>query len=331
MKKLLVLIFVSSTLCTALIGQDFHLSQYESAKMYLNPALAGQRITEGSDFNASTTYRSQWGNIASKAFTTSYLGYDQKFKDKWGLGGYLINNQAGATSFRTLNFMLAGSYNIMHESDGKHILTTGLQVGLMNKSLNSNNLTFDQQYSSVTGEFDQSAFSGETFQSTSLLKLDVAWGIYYSFNPPDKNYKPYAGFSVTHLSFPGQNFTEKNEIMPMQWKFNAGCDWNMNEQFTLTPGLLYMYQKAATELIAKTDVIYHLQNEDYDIRAKLGYRLSDAAFFGVGMRYRKFIGLVSYDYNTSYLNNFTGGNGGFEISISYLGAFADFGSTPSLY
>ena len=315
---------------TSLVGQDFHLTQYESAEMYLNPALAGQNMRPDMDFRASCVFRSQWGSIASKAFTTSYLAYDQKFKERWGLGANIINNQAGATGVRTLNVMVAGSYNVITGSDDKHILTTGLQLGLMNKAIRTDNLTYDEQYSESTGEFDQTAFSGETFESSSLYKFDAVWGIFYKFNPPGKNYHPYAGFAFSHISLPGQSFTGKNEVMPMHWKLNLGTEWDINDNINITPGILYMYQKAATEILIKSNITYHLANEDYDIRANLGLRIKDAALIGIGMRYKDFIGMMSYDYNTSYLNNYTGGNGGFEISISYQGAFKKMQANPSM-
>jgi len=209
----------------------------------------------------------------------------------------------------------------MSNSDDKHILTTGLQLGVMNKSIKTDDLTFDEQYSSTTGDFDESAFSGENFQTNSLYKFDVNWGIFYKFNPPGKKYHPYAGFAISHISLPGQNFTEERDVMPIQWKFNLGTEWDINDNIRITPGILYMYQKSATEFIIKTNLIYHLSNENYDIRANLGYRLKDALIIGLGMRCKDFIVTMSYDYNISYLNNYTGGNGGFEISISYQGAF----------
>ena len=322
------ILFVLATNC--LIAQDFHLSQYESAEMYLNPALAGQNMRPDMDFRASTVYRSQWGSMASKSFSTTYLGYDQKFKERWGLGANLINNQAGASTFRTFNFMLAGSYNIINSSDKKHILTTGLQLGLMNKSINDAGLTFDQQYSSATGDFDQSAFSGENFLNTSIYKFDAAWGIFYKFNPTGKTYHPFIGFAFSHISLPSQNFSTDKSVMPMHWKVNIGADWDINEKITINPGILYMYQKGASEIIIKTSCIYKLENKEYDIRANLGYRVNDAAIVGVGMRYKDFIGLMSYDFNTSYLQNYTGGKGGFELTISYQGAFKNIMKVPSI-
>ena len=303
--KRIIFILCITLITHSLMGQDFHLSQYESAEMYLNPALSGQNMRTGMDYRASTVYRTQWGSIASKAFSTSYLGYDQKFKDRWGLGVNLINNQAGASGFRTFNFMLAGSYNIMSSSDNKHILTTGLQLGLMNKSINTNDLTFDEQYSSTSGEFDESNFSGENFQSENLYKLDAVWGIFYKFNPLGKNYHPFAGFALSHISLPGQNFTEQSEIMPLHWKLNLGTDWDINKNISITPSILYMYQKSATEFIFKTNAIYHMTNEDYDIRVNLGCRLQDALIIGIGMRYKDFIGPLVYhsepaDWETAF-------------------------------
>ena len=61
----------------------------------------------------------------------------------------------------------------------------------------------------------------------------------------------------------------------------------------------------------------------------LAYRWKDAAVAGVGMRYKQFIGMMSYDFNTSYLRSYTSGRGGFELSLTYQGAFVIRQSAPT--
>ena len=109
--------------------------------------------------------------------------------------------------------------------------------------------------------------------------------------------------------------------MPLIWRFNLGSDIQINDEIELRPTFLMMFQKKAYEYFINVNGKYQLPNEDYDLRLLLGYRVKDAFVCGLGMRYKAFIGTISYDINTSYLSNYTNGRGGFEIGISYQGIF----------
>lgn len=302
-------------------AQNFHLSQINNAPLYLNPALTAQNFEKGTDYRVSTLYRSQWGSIATKPFSTGYFGFDSKFGQKWGVGLHLINNQAGAPTFRTFNMMLNGSYNIMDDPNNEHILTTGIQIGLMTKSFQMNSLYFDEQYSASTGTFDQTLSSGETITSKSTYHLDAGWGIFYKYQPKDQIYSPYGGFSLSHISFPNQRFTGGKEAYPLQWKLNIGSGIQINDVIKITPSFLYMYQKKAQEAYFNVYGTYRLQNEDYDIKAGIGYRNKDALIIALGMRYKEIKGMISYDLNVSSLSAYTNGRGGFEIGVSYCGIY----------
>lgn len=321
MKKLYIIIFILFVFVKYNKAQDFHLSQIYAAPLYLNPALTAQNLEKGTDYRVSSLYRSQWGKISTKPFTTGYFSFDSKFGDKWGVGINMVNNQAGAPTFRTTNLMLNGSYNIMNDPNGEHILTTGVQIGLMNKSFKTNSLYFDQQYSSTTGTFDQNLSSGETFTSKSTYHLDAGWGVYYKYQPKGQIYSPFAGLSLGHISFPNQRFTGGKEAYPMQWKVNIGAGFQVKENIKITPSFLYMYQKKAHEAYFNVYGTYQLENKDYDLRAGLGYRSKDAFVIALGMRYKEIKGMISYDLNTSYLANYTNGRGGFEIGVSYCGIY----------
>ncbi|UKN03204.1 PorP/SprF family type IX secretion system membrane protein [Paracrocinitomix mangrovi] len=318
MKKLTVIIS-TIVLSVNVSAQDFHNSQFEQSSLYLNPALTGQDITEDADWRAATLYRSQWGQISTKPFSSIYASYDARLKERWGIGGYIINNQAGAPTFRTFNFMVSTSYNVI-DPKSDHKLTTGLQLGFFNKSFQVNNLFFDEQYSSTSGGFDNSLSNGENIGSSSIYRLDGAWGVYYQFL--GKQLRPYIGFSLGHITLPNQTFIGETEPMPMIWKANFGSEIAFNDEFSLKPAFLYMYQKAASEFLLMTTTKYNF-DDDFDLRLLLGIRVGDAAVTGIGMRYHGWHLNMTYDINISTLNTYTSGRGGFEISLAYQGAFAN--------
>ena len=116
MKKHITYIAAFLLTGSVLKAQDFHVSQYDVATMYLNPALTGMYGDEKGDYRAYVDTRSQWRAFGVKPFFTTYLAYDMPYtiKDKKvGFGAYFINNRTGPGNFNTTGFMLSGAYNIL--------------------------------------------------------------------------------------------------------------------------------------------------------------------------------------------------------------------------
>jgi len=70
-----------------------------------------------------------------------------------------------------------------------------------------------------------------------------------------------------------------------------------------------------------SDFGYFLNNANFPATFFLGghYRLDDAVIAAVGMDYKNFRAGISYDINTSSLQDASGGKGGLEISLVYTG------------
>ena len=65
---------------------------------------------------------------------------------------------------------------------------------------------------------------------------------------------------------------------------------------------------------------YQLSNEDCDLRLlRLPFKRCICDWGGNEVQ--KFCWNDSYDFNTSYLSNYTNGKGGFEFGISYQGFY----------
>ncbi|HXC05358.1 MAG TPA: PorP/SprF family type IX secretion system membrane protein [Bacteroidia bacterium] len=301
-------------------AQDFHLSQYDAAALYLNPALTGMYGGEKGDYRISNDFRSQWSSLGSKPFTTIFLSYDQPYtigKKKIGLGAYLINERAGIGHFNTLDFMVSGSYNIIEGSD-KHYLTTGLQMGFFNKSFNPSAYTYDAQYSSASGSFDNSLPTEESFGTTNMFRFDANMGIYYKYIAKESKVHPFAGFSIYHLNMPKESFTGQGTRLPMRFSLNVGCDITTSEKLVLTPVILYMTQARATELYMGVRAAYKI-NTQYSMVAGLNYRNQDAFVIDIGLKQDGHVFRIGYDINTSGLSPYTGGRGAIELSLILTG------------
>ncbi len=319
MKNLILSTLVITALSYSTLSQDFHLSQYENAPVYLNPASTGMEIPMGMDFRANINYRTQWGSITSRSYSSALLSYDSRFKNTWGIGGYIVNNTVASNKFKTLNIMLSGAYNVMHESQ-EHLLNVGLQFGLMNKGFNSSSYVYDSQYDNGTGTFNTTIGSGENLGGNeNIFRLDGALGFYYAYTARSSKFKPYAGFSIWHITMPNESFTGNKERLPMRYSIYGGSDIHIDEQWKVRPMMLFGYQAKATDLNMGALGTYNFTDENYSAMFGLNYRLKDALIIQAGMRYQSFFFTMSYDVNLSWLSTYTNNRGGFEMSLIYLG------------
>jgi type IX secretion system PorP/SprF family membrane protein len=317
-KYILFLLVLNSS---SLFAQDYHLSQYDVASLYMNPALTGMYADIKGDYRIYNDYRSQWAALA-QPYSTIYVAYDMpiKISDKdFGVGGYVIDNRSPAGGFNTLTFMPSIAYNITGASNGKHYLTTGLQLGFFYKNFNPNAFTYGDQYSSSEGGFDQSIPSEEAFANTGLFRFDANFGIYYKYIEFGKMFHPYIGFSIQHVTEPNESFTSYKSILPMRFNLNGGCDIRVNEQFKLVPSFLYMNQSAVAETDIGLLAYYKIKNSTFTPFLGGDYRFNDAIVIDIGIKQNEHVFRFSYDINTSYLNNFTGGRGAWEFSLILTG------------
>lgn len=306
-------------------AQDFHIAQYDIAYQYINPAQTGFFDQNYGDYKAQLLTRSQWRAFGIKPFFTTYLGFDKPYtiKDhKIGLGGYLINNNTGAGNMNTTQFMLSGSYNILDKkASGKHVLTTGLQMGLLYKSFNTKTLYYDSQYSYSQdgGSFDQSIASGETNSSLSIIRFDANLGIYYKMIDITKKFHPYGGFSMAHLTKPNEAFFGDINRMPVKFRFYGGCDLAVDPKVEITPRFIYLNQAKANEI--NVGIMASYLFKEYKVKGMFGldYRNKDAVIINLGARQDAFYFRFSYDINTSYLKTVTKGRGAWELSLTYTG------------
>ncbi len=323
--KIFISFFFGCVIAMQLRAQDFHLTQYDAFSMYLNPALTGNYLGEDADYKISTVYRTQWRPLSSKPYTTYGVGYDMLYK-KFGLGSYILDNRSGGPSFNTFNFQLSASYFITDPKVSPHLLNVGLQTGLFYKTFNFNSMLFESQYDNSTSQLNPGINSGEVLQRNSRTNFDANVGVFYKYRDVTKKYFPFIGFSIFHANMPMETFTTYKSRLPMRFNLQAGCDFTINETWKVTPMILYMNQARAWELNIGGLAYYKVNssgnaNKDvsYHVIFGLNYRVKDAFMLQAGVKKDNFVLRMSYDINTSYLNAYTNGRGGFEITLQIMG------------
>ena len=155
----IVLLMLYALVSQRASAQDFHSTQYDMSPMYINPALTGIYLGEKGDFRAMANYRSQWQKLQGKPFTTAAFAFDKPIK-RFGVGAYLMDNIAGKSNYNTTNLVVGCAYIITSEASKEHYLTTGIQLGIINKKFGQDDLLFTTQYNNTSG-FNASADNGE--------------------------------------------------------------------------------------------------------------------------------------------------------------------------
>ncbi len=201
--------------------QDAQFTQFMFNPLYYNPASAG--LSNGNTVTA--IHRSQWfgydGTInPSGAPTTQMVSYNTS-SQLWngGLGVHFVNDRLGPSS--NLELQISGSYFI--DLPGDASVSMGLKVGFFSSQLNFDDLV-------VVDPTDNLIISG----SESQLRPDLGFGFLY------RRGNFFGGLSANHVIQPEFDFGTgqiSNQLF-RHYYFNAGFDYPLTAQITLTPSVL---------------------------------------------------------------------------------------------
>jgi len=313
MKKVFVLIVTVLLSIISTKAQDSQFSVYDASPVLLNPALTG--LDRDNPLRVVAQYRNQWRSLSS-SFVTSGFAVDLPLKDKWGVGGYVSNNETSRL-ISELNVGVSGSYDVLKEQE-KHHLNAGASIGFINKRLDPEELVFDSQFDD--GVFNENIESGEVLLRDSRFVPEISFGLNYRYTDPEKIYHPYIGVSAFHLTRPNESFiTDEDNRLPIRFSVNGGTLLFFKERrIIVEPKGIYTRQGNATNIIFGATGEYVIDDK---FRASLGttVRLRDAVIPQIGVSYLNFTYLISYDINVSGLSEFSGNRGALEFTLIYNG------------
>lgn len=306
-----VVLFISGTLK----GQDFHLSMYDAAPMFLNPALTG---VVDANFRVHAQYRNQWRTVAFKPYSTALISLDAP-KGKWGFGGQLMNMRAGVGNYNVFQALGSVSYAVALDRKRFNNISFGLQAGITQKRVEAALYTFDNQYTNQNGgSFDNTLPSGESFNRQSFITPQLNAGLMYFNSKQQARLNPFLGYSVFNLSNPKETYYSTNNRLPIRHYVHAGLRINITELFYVLPKVLIMMQKNATEQLYSVDAGYFFKEQEFYLLAGLNYRVKDAGVVYIGARKNNYIAKIGYDANMSSLKDASKYRGAFELSFTYL-------------
>lgn len=308
------LAIVFTILSINISAQDYHFSQFDALVPSYQPALTG--MFDDYKYRAASQYRNQWRPLATKPFSTFGMSFDMPVNNRWGLGGYLVNYD-GARVFNAFSFIVSGAYKVTDPNQKKHLLTTGLQAGIVYKNINNSDLLFENQYSN--GEFNPSLPSNENFQRLSKLVPEFNFGVYYEWIDELNDYHPYVGVSVFHITSPKESLlsTEADSRLPRRFMFNGGCKLDITKELEIDIKGMYQYQGKAREILFGSSGAYLIGESKTKVNLGLFYRVQDAAFIMTGISYEELTFNLSYDITTSGLSSYNNNQGALEFTLIY--------------
>lgn len=317
-------------------AQDIHQTQYFASPLTLNPALTG--LVRG-DLRVAANYRTQWAAVNGTPYTTGILSYDMATMknrlpegDALGIGIVGIYDKSGTGSLQNIQVGLSAAYHKAFGLNKQHTLSIGVQGMLVQKSIDFSKLRFADQFDPASGYTPFA--TAENFQNKDLTYPDFNIGLMYS-GRVSEHATAYIGGSLYHLTTPEESFQSGSNTIHRRVSAYLGGSFDLNENMVLYASALYQNQAAATsvQLGAAAGFILNPGHDEYRENTVLylggWYRYNDGICPYVGIEWTKMTLGISYDVNTSSFQPATGGQGAYELTLTFNGKIIRHAQDPS--
>lgn len=322
-------------------GQDPHFSQFYASPLNLNPALVG---SYDGTFRISTIYRDQWRAAVDNPLRTFSASGDVKIgmnfgnkkqeKDYVGLGITFFGDRVTDFDFNTNSIQLTLGYHKALDARTKQYLGIAVQGGILQKSINYEDLEFGDQFNAING---YTLPTGEILPPNSKALADYSVGIYYT-QSPSKRFGYHAGLGYFHMNNPNISYYNLPEIIDPnvvkvsnidpKFSFHVGANIQTTDRFGIDPRINFFMQGEDFEANLGTLFRYKLSKtlNQYAIFGLYGRMVKDVSninpeslIFMAGYERNNIIVGMSYDLSLRNLVDTPKSLSSFEISIIYIG------------
>ncbi len=336
---ILVLVVVRSSI---IIAQDVQFSQFYANPLYLNPALTG---AHAGTYRVMTNYRDQWRGSIEQPFTTFSASGDLKFTIPNAGGAYSKDNDFAAVGmmfysdrvanidYNTNNLSLFGAYHKLLSSENRQYLSVGLQLGIAQRGINYEDLTFGDQWNGATGYTEATQ---ETLPANSLAYNDLGIGLHYSMTKKSGQ-SLYLGASIQHWNRPNISFYNNDPLyvnisetdrLDSKFSLHGGASIPLNNATSFQPRGIYLKQGQFSTFVVGSNIKYRIIDSD-GVALHLGAWLRGSdnlttfqptdIILSAGYEMNGMLIGFSYDAHLRKLSGSTLGQGMFELSIAYTG------------
>lgn len=337
------LFLITLLLAGSLEAQDPHFTQFYSAPLTLNPALTG---TFDGRYRFSAIYRDQWRRVLDNPYQTFAGALDFRFPVEWqstrsndaaAVGLLFFTDKVDVVDFVTTEIAVSGAYHKSLSSQDNSFLTLGVQIGLAQRSVNYENLTFNDQFDGTQG---YTFGTGETLPANNLAFADYAVGLNYSYSVP-RGIAIFVGGSLHHIFEPQTSFYfDKERDDPTQFgdaqlfrRYSAQLSARLplGDRLQLLPRAILNAQGPHLEINAGSNLrmqlgefspaAVHIGSWVRPVGQESGGFDLDALVLMTGFELNNVLLGFSYDITLNDLSATRQGQGAFEISIAYLGNY----------
>ena len=285
-------------------AQQVEFSQFYSAPIHLNPALAG--ISHGP--RLALQYRNQWpelGNGPNGGFTTMSISYDQHIEAiKGGIGIQVISDRISNDKI-VQNSVLAG-YSYQIRASKNFGIKIGVQGKYTHRYINWNDLLFFDQIDPLRGFFQSIGVPNQTTEippgNFNRHLFNANTGIVF-FSP-----KHYGGVSVNNLvpekDFFGESSSKVRVAAHAGTIFIFGKGYEANRKWWLSPQALYVHQNNFNQITVGGLIGYDFIYTGIWMRHTITN--FDAVISGVGFKKGVLRFGYSFDVNVSPLKGTAG-------------------------
>ena len=336
MKKLIV--FLITVLSFGkLFSQDRQFTQFYTSPLTLNPALTG--VFDGK-YRVGAIYRDQWRGLLQQPYQTFAFGADLRLepfrsnvsKDKVGIGLLFYRDKVNTLDFSTTQIAISGAYHKALNINNSQYLSLGFQMGLTQRNINYENLSFQDQWNGIDG---YSLPQVERLPENNFGYNDMTVGLNYTVQLENRT-SIFAGASFHHLNKPNVAFFKGEEIpkIPLfpRYSVQLAMNFPINKAHTIfmSPRLVTTLQgphltaNVGTNFRVTIDKTYgtalHLGSWVRPVKSKDGYNIDAVVLMG-GLEFNNILVGLSYDLNIPTLKNYRRSQNVFEISLIYLGEY----------
>jgi len=310
-------------------AQDIHFSQFAINPLSYNPGMSG---LVNSKVRASLTYRNQWPGVAPFVTTAGAVDGSYKFsKTSTALltsGVMIYNDVAGDAGLKT--FKLNAYFGTILPIDRNNDISVGLNGGLIQRSLPSENLIWDAQY--VNGSYSSSNPTFENAFGYAVNRTDLGAGAAWRYRADQATLSSndhrelILGVGAMHLLRPDISFSGFEDRLPVKVTGTFDLLYGLkNTNFSVRPTALYSIQGPHEELVAGLYWVISFS----DAAKRTGFvkagqfslgshiRVGDAFIPSIMFEVAEYKLAISYDTNYSGLKTATNGKGGIELTFVY--------------
>lgn len=301
-------------------AQDVEMSQYFSAPLHLNPALAG--ISYGP--RVTINYRNQWSALGDGfigGYSTYMAGVDMHIQPiRGGLGVLFVGDQTMKGIYSSYKVSLMYSQQI--KINRKMAVKIGLQGTYIHKRIKWNELLWSDMINPYTGFYNNVNTLNPTTEpnpgTTAIHRGDMGAGALFFTE------KLYVGFAVNNIIRHKESFNGVDEaIVPMRFAAHFGAilpvkhKKEMRYNIWVSPNILFVNQGTAFQVGGS--FLTGISFAYFGLGFRNAIRNFDSVIGYVGFKKGKFRVGYSYDFTISKMLNKTGGAHELSFTFNWTG------------